>query len=143
MELKSAKFFPAVERLLNHAGSVVFGTVPVPSYGHKVAEVESVKAREDVHVIKVTRDNRDSLVDLLHAALTALMQNKREEVYALLGEFVVGAPANDGSGKGGGASGSRAQDKPTVRMLCCAWTRLFHRVGIEATYLVHAFRLAC
>lgn len=75
MELKSPRFFPAVLAALDSgaSGTTVFGTVPMPRYGHVVPEVEQVKARPDVAVVSVTKANRDELADSVYRQLRRCM----------------------------------------------------------------------
>lgn len=82
MELKCPPFYPAVQAVLDAPNVISFGTVPVPSYGHKVAEVEAVKSRADVHVIKVTKGTRDGLVGEVAAILNALLSGEQPSITA-------------------------------------------------------------
>eukprot|EP00877_Chromochloris_zofingiensis_P011430 jgi/Chrzof1/6540/Cz19g00120.t1 len=68
MELFSHAFYPAVEALLN-TSAIVYGTMPTAKYGRHIPEVELIKARPDVEIITVTRQNRDSLVTVLTSRL--------------------------------------------------------------------------
>ena len=68
MEMLCPQFIPAVTRLLSNTSPekrIVFGTLPTPRYGRVIADVENVRAREDVLVLHVTKDNRDELRELL------------------------------------------------------------------------------
>ena len=58
MELHSHLFLPKVEALLG-SGPLVLGTIPMPRYGHKISEVEAIRARPAVAVVKLTKSNRD------------------------------------------------------------------------------------
>lgn len=62
MELFSALFYPTVLQVMS-SGPVVLGTIPTPSYGRKIPEVEEIRHHPEVKVVVVTRANRDSLVD--------------------------------------------------------------------------------
>lgn len=74
MELKSEKFIATVHAALDRKGEqkrMVLGTLPTPRYGHKIQEVEDIRAREDVLVLKIKQANRDAATDAVTAALTA------------------------------------------------------------------------
>ncbi|KAL3913739.1 MAG: hypothetical protein SGPRY_007874 [Prymnesium sp.] len=60
MELYAHALFPRVLGLLDDSsGPRVFGTLPMPRYGHTVAEVEQLRARDDVAVVKLLKGTRD------------------------------------------------------------------------------------
>jgi nucleoside-triphosphatase len=65
MELFSAAFYPAVQAVLDDAHLLVLGSVPVPRYGRSIPQVEALKARPDVQVISVSKENRDQLVSVI------------------------------------------------------------------------------
>jgi len=85
MEMLCPQFIPAVTKLLSSTNSsssnhrIVFGTLPTPRYGRVIADVETVRARDDVLVLHVTKDNRDELRELLSGILQkALLETKDE-----------------------------------------------------------------
>ncbi|CEL97271.1 unnamed protein product [Vitrella brassicaformis CCMP3155] len=65
MELHSSLFWPAVKTALDSSVPTL-GTVPMPRYGHTIAEVESVKSRDDVVLYKLTKENRDAMFDEIY-----------------------------------------------------------------------------
>ncbi|CAJ1939075.1 unnamed protein product [Cylindrotheca closterium] len=78
MEMLCPQFIPAVNKLLDDSSNpttrrVVFGTLPTPRYGRVIPDVESVRARDNVLVLHVTKDNRDELQKLLSEILSKVL----------------------------------------------------------------------
>jgi len=71
MGLLSVKFPITLNRALDgQSGSVVLGTLPQAAKGQRDhAAVEAVKRRSDARVFKITRSNRDTMVEHAFAAL--------------------------------------------------------------------------
>uniref|UniRef100_A0A383VHM5 AAA+ ATPase domain-containing protein n=1 Tax=Tetradesmus obliquus TaxID=3088 RepID=A0A383VHM5_TETOB len=74
MELLSAAFYPAVQQVLDNPQLLAFGSVPVPRAGRTIPQVEALRARPDVQVVTVSRDNRDALVQRLSSQLRQALQ---------------------------------------------------------------------
>mmetsp|Transcript_44149 Transcript_44149/g.116865 ORF Transcript_44149/g.116865 Transcript_44149/m.116865 type:complete len:493 (-) Transcript_44149:16-1494(-) len=69
MELLSIRFAPTLFAALD-SGCVMLGTLPQPAKGQRDHEVvEKVRRRPDAHVVRVTRNNRDTLVEEVYAML--------------------------------------------------------------------------
>lgn len=82
MEMLCPQFIPAVTTLLSTSSSrnrVVFGTIPTPRYGRVIADVENVRARDDVMVLHVTKDNRDELREVLSNVLQKALMEKNDD----------------------------------------------------------------
>eukprot|EP01138_Halocafeteria_seosinensis_P014081 gb/GECG01014379.1/.p1 GENE.gb/GECG01014379.1/~~gb/GECG01014379.1/.p1 ORF type:complete len:197 (+),score=35.73 gb/GECG01014379.1/:1-591(+) len=75
MELFSDKFKDKVSTFLETSREVhVIGTVPMAKGGKQIPFVESICGRDDVAVVEVTKDNRNSLVEETVSSLMSLMQ---------------------------------------------------------------------
>ncbi|KAM4770673.1 cancer-related nucleoside-triphosphatase [Rhinophrynus dorsalis] len=61
MELFSQSFIYAVRKTLDCADSLIFGTIPVLK-GKPLPLVEEIRSRQDVKVFKITKENRDSIL---------------------------------------------------------------------------------
>eukprot|EP00058_Branchiostoma_floridae_P028087 XP_002613578.1 hypothetical protein BRAFLDRAFT_57781 [Branchiostoma floridae] len=75
MEMFSQHFIPgkcAVRRVLDSPGSTVLATIPVPK-GRPLPLVEDIKRRKDTVLFMVTKDNRDSLLPEVVAAVKAAL----------------------------------------------------------------------
>jgi len=69
MELLSIRFAPTLFAALD-SGCVMLGTLPQPAKGQRDHEVvEKVRRRLDAHVVRLTRNNRDTLVEEVYAML--------------------------------------------------------------------------
>lgn len=68
MELFSQPFIQAVRQTLSTPGTIVLGTIPVPK-GKPLALVEEIRKRHDVKVFSVTRENRNTLLPDIVAAV--------------------------------------------------------------------------
>jgi Predicted nucleotide kinase len=93
MELLCPAFLPAVNQLLDESLSenshdvalkfrkrIVLGTLPTPRYGRVIPAVESIKKRNDVIVLHVTKSNRDELKCILLDTIGKwLTQEPKEE----------------------------------------------------------------
>jgi hypoxanthine-DNA glycosylase len=72
MELHSPAFYPAVTKALE-SDVVIFGTVPMPRYGHTIREVEAIKERSDVHLFHLTKSTRDELFEVVYQTLKGIL----------------------------------------------------------------------
>ena len=97
MEMLCPNFLPAVFQTLdttttrnNHSMcrttttsmnqiSIVFGTIPTPRYGRVIPAIEDIRARDDVIVLHVTKDNRDELGKHLLECFIKLMMTRNDE----------------------------------------------------------------
>lgn len=96
MELLCPAFLPAVNQLLDELLSanyhdvalkfrkrIVLGTLPTPRYGRVIPAVESIRKRNDVMVLHVTKSNRDELkcilLDIVRKWLTAEPKEEEKE----------------------------------------------------------------
>ena len=72
MEMLCPDFLPSVYNCLNNDGKknnntisskkqFIIGTIPTPRYGRVIPAIEEIRARDDVLVVHVTKDNRDEL----------------------------------------------------------------------------------
>ncbi|KAI4889741.1 hypothetical protein NFI96_019652 [Prochilodus magdalenae] len=68
MELFSQAFIRAVRQALDSSTCTILGTIPVPK-GKPLGLVEEIRARKDVKVFTVTKENRDALTDQIVSAL--------------------------------------------------------------------------
>ncbi|KAJ7987334.1 hypothetical protein DPEC_G00325410 [Dallia pectoralis] len=68
MELFSQSFISAVRQMLDSPVCWIFGTIPLPK-GKPLVLVEEIRARADVTVISVTKDNRDKILPDIVSAL--------------------------------------------------------------------------
>lgn len=68
MELFSQSFIRAVRRTLDSSSCSILGTIPVPK-GKPLALVEEVRSRKDVKVFTVSKENRNTILEEIVAAL--------------------------------------------------------------------------
>ncbi|KAG2467135.1 NTPCR triphosphatase, partial [Polypterus senegalus] len=68
MELFSRSFIQAVRDTLDSEVTAVLGTIPVPK-GKPLELVEEIRDRSDIMIFTVTRENRDSILPDIVAAL--------------------------------------------------------------------------
>ncbi|XP_009889465.1 PREDICTED: cancer-related nucleoside-triphosphatase [Charadrius vociferus] len=68
MELFSQAFIQAVRQTLTGSGTVVLGTIPVPK-GKPLDLVEEIRSRKDVKVFNVSKENRNSILQDVLAAV--------------------------------------------------------------------------
>lgn len=68
MELFSQAFIQAVRQALDSADCTVLGTIPLPK-GKPLGLVEEIRARKDVKVFMVTKENRNGILDEIVATL--------------------------------------------------------------------------
>lgn len=57
----------------NNIQQIVFGTIPTPRYGRVIPAIEKIRARDDVMVLHVTKDNRDELANVILDCFQKLM----------------------------------------------------------------------
>ncbi|XP_035689921.1 cancer-related nucleoside-triphosphatase homolog isoform X1 [Branchiostoma floridae] len=72
MEMFSQHFIQAVRMVLDSPGSTVLATIPVPK-GRPLPLVEDIKRRKDTVLFMVTKENRDSLLPEVVAAVKAAL----------------------------------------------------------------------
>ncbi|XP_071662400.1 cancer-related nucleoside-triphosphatase isoform X3 [Patagioenas fasciata] len=68
MELFSQAFIQAVRQTLTGSGTVVLGTIPIPK-GKPLDLVEEIRSRKDVKVFNVSKENRNSILQDILAAV--------------------------------------------------------------------------
>ncbi|KAJ7416601.1 Cancer-related nucleoside-triphosphatase [Willisornis vidua] len=68
MELFSQAFIQAVRQTLAGSGTVVLGTIPIPK-GKPLDLVEEIRSRKDVKVFNVSKENRNSILQDILAAV--------------------------------------------------------------------------
>lgn len=68
MELFSQAFIQAVRQVLAGSGTVVLGTIPIPK-GKPLDLVEEIRSRKDVKVFNVSKENRNSILQDILAAV--------------------------------------------------------------------------
>lgn len=68
MELFSQAFIQAVRQTLAGSGTVVLGTIPIPK-GKPLDLVEEIRSRKDVKVFTVSKENRNSILQDILAAV--------------------------------------------------------------------------
>ncbi|XP_029892077.1 cancer-related nucleoside-triphosphatase isoform X1 [Aquila chrysaetos chrysaetos] len=68
MELFSQPFIQAVRQTLTGSGTVVLGTIPIPK-GKPLDLVEEIRSRKDVKVFNVSKENRNSILQDILAAV--------------------------------------------------------------------------
>ncbi|XP_018428867.1 PREDICTED: cancer-related nucleoside-triphosphatase [Nanorana parkeri] len=61
MELFSQKLIFVVHKIFASSNAVVFGTIPVPK-GKPLPLVEEIRHRQDVKVLNITKENRDTML---------------------------------------------------------------------------------
>lgn len=69
MESFSHEFLPLVDKLLDTQSVSVLATIPTPRYGKTLPYVERLRAREDVLLLKLTKNNRDEATRALGDAI--------------------------------------------------------------------------
>ncbi|CAH1264374.1 NTPCR [Branchiostoma lanceolatum] len=72
MEMFSQHFIQAVRIVLDSPGSTVLATIPVPK-GRPLPLVEEIRRRKDTTLFTVTKENRDSLLPEVLAAVKAAL----------------------------------------------------------------------
>ena len=124
MEMHCDGFLETVHKCLDSEDCIVIGTIPTPRYGHIIQAVEDIRARPDVTVVYVTKQNRDELRDHVKEAVISALQSAANGVCggksfanalsAYLYDRDIGAPKMN---KPGGASGRVApsSNKPPAR----------------------------
>ncbi|XP_072533667.1 cancer-related nucleoside-triphosphatase [Salminus brasiliensis] len=68
MELFSLAFIHAVRQALDNSTCSILGTIPIPK-GKPLGLVEEIRARKDVKVFMVTKENRVAIIDEIVVAL--------------------------------------------------------------------------
>ncbi|XP_028902735.1 cancer-related nucleoside-triphosphatase [Ornithorhynchus anatinus] len=68
MELCSEAFVQSVRRVLSAPRLVILGSIPLPK-GRPLGLVEEIRARRDVTLFVVTKENRDQILDDIVAAV--------------------------------------------------------------------------
>ncbi|MCJ8734689.1 hypothetical protein PDJAM_G00238300 [Pangasius djambal] len=68
MELFSQAFIRAVRQALDTMDCTILGTIPLPK-GKPLGLVEEIRARKDVKVFTITKENRNVILDEIVAAL--------------------------------------------------------------------------
>ncbi|XP_076831207.1 cancer-related nucleoside-triphosphatase isoform X2 [Brachyhypopomus gauderio] len=68
MELFSQAFIQAVRLTLEHSACSILGTIPIPK-GKPLGLVEEIRARKDVKVFIITKENRDAVFAEILTAL--------------------------------------------------------------------------
>ncbi|PKU43277.1 cancer-related nucleoside-triphosphatase [Limosa lapponica baueri] len=68
MELFSQAFIQAVRQTLTGSGTMVLGTIPIPK-GKPLDLVEEIRSRKDVKVFNVSKENRNSILQDILAAV--------------------------------------------------------------------------
>ncbi|XP_062981722.1 cancer-related nucleoside-triphosphatase [Elgaria multicarinata webbii] len=68
MELFSQLFIQAVRQILSGSGIVILGTIPVAK-GKPLGLVEEIRNRKEVKVFSITKENRDSILQDVVAAV--------------------------------------------------------------------------
>ncbi len=80
---------------------ILFGTIPTPRYGRVIPEVESIRSRDDVLVLHVTKQNReelrDRLISLLHSVIDEGEVGGMSDWNLTLQEYVYDRPLGSGS----------------------------------------------
>lgn len=71
MELFSTSFFPAVLHVLD-SNIPVLASIPVPKFGRDIPEVASIRNREDAILHKLSKDNRDRVMEQISSQLSSL-----------------------------------------------------------------------
>ncbi|XP_053238509.1 cancer-related nucleoside-triphosphatase [Podarcis raffonei] len=73
MELFSQSFTQAVHQILTGSGTVILGTIPVPK-GKPLGLVEEIRSRKEVKVFNITKENRDSILQDIVAAVQSCLK---------------------------------------------------------------------
>ncbi|XP_066536169.1 cancer-related nucleoside-triphosphatase [Hoplias malabaricus] len=73
MELYSQAFIRAVRQALDNSTCCILGTIPIPK-GKPLALVEEIRARNDVKVFMVTKENRDAVTDEIVSTLKEFLK---------------------------------------------------------------------
>lgn len=84
MEMHCDGFLEIVHKCLDSNNCIVLGTLPTPRYGHIIQAVEDIRARPDVTVVYVTKQNRDELRDQVKEAVISALEStaNRAESFA-------------------------------------------------------------
>jgi nucleoside-triphosphatase THEP1/G:T/U-mismatch repair DNA glycosylase len=82
MEMYCDGFLETVHQCLDSDNCIVLGTLPTPRYGHIIQAVEDVRARSDVTVVYVTKQNRDELRDHVKEAVLSALQSDANDSYS-------------------------------------------------------------
>ncbi|XP_033000178.1 cancer-related nucleoside-triphosphatase [Lacerta agilis] len=73
MELFSQSFIQAARQILIGSGTVILGTIPVPK-GKPLGLVEEIRSRKEVKVFNITKENRDSILQDIVAAVQSCLK---------------------------------------------------------------------
>ncbi len=112
MEMLCPQFLPAVHDILNENTSpdmkrIVIGTIPTPRYGRVIQAIEEIRARDDVIILHVTKENRNEVKDVLQNVLKGIFHNGNEmtgkHLRKVLSKYKyarpIGASSINGNGK--------------------------------------------
>ena len=80
MEMHCDGFLETVHKCLGCENCIVLGTLPTPRYGHVIQAVEDIRARSDVTVVYVTKQNRDELRDHVKEAVMSALRSSVKDV---------------------------------------------------------------
>ena len=99
MEMHCDGFLETVHKCLDSDNCIVLGTLPTPRYGHIFQAVEDIRARPDVTVVYVTKQNRDELRGQVKEAVISALEsttNRAESFADALSAYLydrdIGAP---------------------------------------------------
>jgi len=137
MEMLCPSFLPAVNELLDSkAGNdqrkkMILGTIPTPRYGRVIKAVEDIRDRENVIVLHVNKNNRDSLRETLSEIvgqhlLEEESKSFQEDLHIKLKPFLynrpIGAPSmtadNGSKTKANSRQASDSQDDSCFKDQC-------------------------
>lgn len=74
MEMFSQSFIRLIKQVMDTTGLTVIATIPVAK-GRPLQLVEEVRTRHDAHVFTITKENRDSILNDITAALTMSLKD--------------------------------------------------------------------
>ena len=80
MEMHCDGFLETVHKCLGSENCIVLGTLPTPRYGHVIQAVEDIRARSEVTVVYVTKQNRDELCDHVKEAVMSALRSSVKDV---------------------------------------------------------------
>lgn len=126
MEMHCDGFLETVHKCLDSSNCIVLGTLPTPRYGHIIQAVEDIRARPDVTVVYVTKQNRDELRDYVKEAVISALgsttngaggdENFANVLSAYLYDRDIGAPKmNKPEGASQKVAPSTYSNKPPAR----------------------------
>ena len=75
MEMHCDGFLETMHKCLDSDNCIVLGTLPTPRYGHIIQAVEDIRARPDVTVVYVTKQNRDELRGHVKEAVISALES--------------------------------------------------------------------